>query len=147
MCGVTRPQIYEVWTFGEDGVTREVHPTSRIDVGAGFVGEFATDYLTPSWRRVPIFGVNSINGSVQWLGVPHFVRTDGTAWTDNILDPSTSWGNCGTNTNPNLGSQSGVTYGSVSVPCSGHICAMPAFVRRSPENTRSAVRRVRDNIL
>ena len=31
------PQIHEVWTFGEDGVTREVHPTSQVDVGTGFV--------------------------------------------------------------------------------------------------------------
>ena len=31
------PQIHEVWTFGEDGVTREVHLTSQVDVGTGFV--------------------------------------------------------------------------------------------------------------
>ena len=31
------PQIHEVWTFGDDGVTQEVHPTTRVDVGAGFV--------------------------------------------------------------------------------------------------------------
>ena len=42
------PKIHEVWTYGEDGVTREVHPTARVDVGAGFVGEFDTDYLTPT---------------------------------------------------------------------------------------------------
>ena len=42
------PKIHEVWTFGEDGVTRKVRPTARIDVGA-FVGEcFATNYLTPT---------------------------------------------------------------------------------------------------
>ena len=34
------PQIHEVWTFGEDGVTREVHPTAQVDVSAGLVGEF-----------------------------------------------------------------------------------------------------------
>ena len=36
------PQIHEVWNFGEDGVTPEVHPTAQVDVGTGFVGEFAT---------------------------------------------------------------------------------------------------------
>ena len=41
-------QIHEVWTFGDDGVNREVHPTVQVDVGAIFSGEFSTDYLTPS---------------------------------------------------------------------------------------------------
>ena len=31
-------QIHEVWTFGEDGVTHEVHPTAQVDIGTGFVG-------------------------------------------------------------------------------------------------------------
>ena len=46
-------KIHEVWTFDEDGVTREAHTTARVDVGSGFVGEFFTNYLTPTWRRVP----------------------------------------------------------------------------------------------
>ena len=58
------PQIHEVWTFGEDSVTREVHPTAQVNNGSGFVGEFATNYLTESWSRVSTFGRNSINGSV-----------------------------------------------------------------------------------
>ena len=57
------PQIHEVWTFGEDGVTREIHPTARVDISAGFVGKFTTNYLTPSWRRLPMFVINFINGS------------------------------------------------------------------------------------
>ena len=50
-----QPEIHEVWTFREDGVTREVHPTARVDVGAGFVGNFSNNYLTPSWRRIFMF--------------------------------------------------------------------------------------------
>ena len=49
-----QPQIHEVWTFTEDGVTREIHPTAGVDVGAGFVGEFATDCSTPIWRIVSL---------------------------------------------------------------------------------------------
>ena len=37
------PQIHEVWTFGEDVVTCEVHSIARVDVGAGFVGELLTN--------------------------------------------------------------------------------------------------------
>ena len=59
------PQNREAWTFGEDGVMREVHLTVQVDVGAGLVGEFATNYFTPSWRRIPMFGLNTINGSFQ----------------------------------------------------------------------------------
>ena len=37
-----QPKIHEVWNFREDGVTPEVHPTMRVDIGT-FVGEcFAT---------------------------------------------------------------------------------------------------------
>ena len=34
ICCVNRrhPQIHEVWTFGEDGVTHEVHFTARLDI-------------------------------------------------------------------------------------------------------------------
>ena len=39
-------KILEVWTFIEDGFTREVHPTAWVDVRTGFVGKFATHYLT-----------------------------------------------------------------------------------------------------
>ena len=80
-------QIHEVWTFGDDGFTREVHPTEQEDVGAGFAEKFETDYLTPRWYRVPRFGRNSINGSVEWLGFPDFLRTDGPTWTENVLAP------------------------------------------------------------
>ena len=81
-------QVHKVWTFGEDCITTEVHPTARVDVGAGFIGEFSTNYLIEDGRRIPMFGVNSINGSIQWLGVPYPLRTDGHPWADNMLIPS-----------------------------------------------------------
>ena len=43
-----QPKTHAVWTFGEDGANREVNPTARVDIGAGFVSEFATNYLTPT---------------------------------------------------------------------------------------------------
>ena len=53
-----QPKVHEVWIFGEDGVTPEVHLTARVDVKT-FVGNyFATYYITPTWRRVPMFGRN-----------------------------------------------------------------------------------------
>ena len=72
-----QPGIHEVWTSAEDSVTHEVHLTARVDAGAESVGLFSTDYLTTTWRRVPMFGKNSINGSVNWLIVPDFLRNYG----------------------------------------------------------------------
>ena len=42
-CVDGRDPHHEVWTFGEDSITREVHLTARVDAGARFVGEFATN--------------------------------------------------------------------------------------------------------
>ena len=140
-------QIHDVWTFGKDRVTREVPPTARVDVGAGFVGEFATNYLTEYWRRIPMFGVNSINGSVQWLGVPAPLSTNGSPGTDNTFAPSFDWRTGGTDTNPNWGRKPGGAYGSVAVLWSGPACVMPSYIQRSLENTCSAASRVRDNLL
>ena len=69
-----------------------------------------------------MFGLNSINGSVQLLDVPAPLRTDGTPWTDNILAPSPAWGTGGTDTNPNYGIQPGGPYAvrPVEWSCSCH---------------------------
>ena len=94
-----------------------------------------------------MFGVNSINGSVQWLGVRDFLRTDGPPWSDNLLGPDLSWVDGGTTTNQNWVSQHGGTYGIVVVPCSRPVPVCQAYVRRSPENACAAARRVRDDPL
>ena len=94
-----------------------------------------------------MFRVNLINGSVQWLGVPATLRNYIPPWTDNILAPSPAWGTGGTATNTNWGIQPGGTYSSVAVPWISTVCAMPAYVRRSPENMRRSVCRVHENLL
>ena len=54
--GGQQTEIYEVWTFGDNRITPEVHPTARVDVGA-FVGKcVATNYLTENGLEVPMFG-------------------------------------------------------------------------------------------
>ena len=109
------PKIHKVWTFGEESVTPKARPTVRTDVGA-FVGEcFATNYLTPTWRRIPMFVRNSINGSVKWLGVPNFLRNYGPPWALNLLAPYSNWGKKGSITSLNLGSGSRGYSDSVSI--------------------------------
>ena len=141
------PQIHEVWDFGEDGVTREIHPTAQVDVSAGVFGEFATNCLTESWRRIPIFGRIFINGNVEYLGIPDFHRTVDPAWTAYILSPRSSWGEGDTTTNKNWGSQLGGDSGSVAVPWNCPVCVLPVYRRRVLESMRSAAHCVRDNRL
>ena len=80
-----------------------------------------------------MFAVNSINRSIQCLGVPATLRNYGPPWTDNILVPSPAWGTGGTATNLNWGSQHIRSCGSVAVSWSGPVCAMLAYVRKSKE--------------
>ena len=142
-----KPQYHKIWTFGEDSVTREVHPKARVDVSAGFFEEFATDYLTKSWCRVHMFGRNFINESVEWLGVPDFHRTDGPAWTANILAHHPSWGDRGSSTNPNWVSKSGGYSGGVSISWNFPVHVLPVYHRRFSENTRTPACRVCDDLL
>ena len=75
--GGQKPEIHEVWTFGDNIITPEVHPFARVDVSA-FIGDcFGTNYLAGNGRRVPMFGRKLINGSVKWIGVPGFMWNDG----------------------------------------------------------------------
>ena len=85
-----------------------------------------------------MFGVNSINGSVKWLSVTEFLRTDGPPWTDNLLATSHSQVYGGAITNNNWGSQPCGPYGSVFVLWSGPFHVMPAYIHKIPENARDA---------
>ena len=118
ICSVDVPhhKIHEFWTYREDGVTCKVHPTARVDFSARFVGKFAMDYLTSTWRRVPMFGRNYITGSVEWIGITNFLKYDGPPWNLNLLSPYYIWGYRGSSTSPNWGSGSGGNSGSTSIP-------------------------------
>ena len=94
-----------------------------------------------------MFGVNSVNGNVQWLGVPDFLRTDRPPWTANILAPHPIWGDQVSSTNPNLGSQSVGDSNILSVPWNRHVRVYTVYHQRIFENMCSAVRRVYDDIL
>ena len=94
-----------------------------------------------------MFGRNSMNVSVGWLGVPDFLRTNGPAWTANILDPHLSWGDGGSITNTNWGGQSGGYSGSVSVPWNFPVRVLPVYHRMIYGSMRASARPVCDNLL
>ena len=140
-------EIHEVCTFEEDGVTRKVHPNARVDVAA-FIGEcFATNYLAPTWRRIHMFGRNSINGRVKWPGVPNSLKNYEPPWNLNLLAPCANWGDRGSSTSPNWVSGSGENPDGVFISCNQPACVLPVCHQRIFENTRSAVRCAHENLL
>ena len=88
-----------------------------------------------------------INGSVEWLGVPSFLRNYGPHWADNILCPSPCWGIRGTYEIWALESQPGGRYSGVDVLWHEAVPARLAYFPRSPENMRATACRVCDNLL
>ena len=122
----------------------EFNLTARVYVSTVVVGQLSYDCFTESGCRIPILGIISINGSVEWLGIPDFHITSGPFWTANILAPSYSWGDGGTKTNKNWGIKPGVPYGSVAFPWSRRVPVCLDYVPRSPGNMCTAARRVRD---
>ena len=73
-----------MWCLGSDGITHEIHPTAQVEVDAGTVVQFIINYLAENKHRISIIGKFSINGSVQLLGVPNFVRNSGLLFIENL---------------------------------------------------------------
>ena len=125
----------------------EVHLTAQVDVSAGVMGEFLSNYLTESGRMIPILGRISINGSVEWLCVPNFHITGGPFWSVNLLYTCFSWGDSVTTTNQNWVIQPGGPNGSVAAAWSRPVPVCLAYVRRRLEKMCAPTSRVRDNHL
>ena len=89
-----------------------------------------------------MFGRIYNDGSLEWLGVLDFHRTDGPAWTANILDPCPSWVDGGSTTNPNWGSQYGGASGSVYAPWNNPVHVLPFYHRRIFKNTHALLHAV-----
>ena len=107
--------MHEIWCLSSNGITREVHPTAQVDVGAGVVGQFLYDYLALNGHIIPIIGQISINGSVELLGIPNFFS--GPMFTENLLasHDTTGWVYGGTHIY-NWTVLLGEDYSNVSIP-------------------------------
>ena len=141
-------QIHELWCLGLDNITQEVHPTARVEVVAGTVGELTIDYLAENGRIIPIIRQISINNSVQFLGIPDFFRGSGLSFFPKLQAPNdpTGWGNGGTS-NKNWGVIPGGPHINTSVAWGTTISDRPAYMPRSPFNPRAAARRICDELI
>ena len=80
--GGREPQTHELWSFAEDRITRKVHPFAQIYIDNFSGDSFQTAYATEIGRRMSIYFWKSMNGSVEWLGVPAPSCGTGVAWTE-----------------------------------------------------------------
>ena len=82
----------EIWCLGSDGVTREVHPAAQIDVGAETVGQYSTQYFSENGRIIPVISQNSINRSVESVGITADTWICGLPFIENIQVPTVPHG-------------------------------------------------------
>ena len=127
------PQIHGIWCLCSDGVTREVHWTAQIEVGAGTVGKCTNNYLSENWHRIPIIGQISINGNVKLLGIPDFVRNGGLYFIENLQAPTVPsvWGGDDAS-NHKWGVIPGGGYSNFAVAWGSTVSTCPAYTPRSP---------------
>ena len=126
-----------------DSITHEYHPTEWVDIGAGVVGQFSSNYLTENGRIIPILSQICINGSVEYLVISDFHRTDGPMWVDNLLATRSSWGDGTPNQKWPLSQPR-----NVSVPWNGAVPAPPGYMPAwSPDNMCAAAHRIHDEWL
>ena len=137
-----------MWCLVLDNVTCEIHPEVRVDVGAGTVGQFTTYCLAENGRIITITGQLSINGSVQFLGIPDFSRDSGFSFIENLQAPTipTSWKHINTS-NHNWGVILWGTYIMCSVPWDSTVPARPTYMPKIPENLPAAALCVYDDFL
>ena len=75
-----------------------------------------------------IYGRKSINGSVEWLGVPAPSCGTGFAWTENIFVTNSRWGDGRGYKRWAFATRSRPRFGGRSVPWRGAVPSFPNYV-------------------
>ena len=142
------PQIHELWCLVLDKIICEVHPTAQVEVTAGTVGEFETDYLAENGRRIQIIGQISVNDSVQFLGVPNQGGGSGLALICNLQAhvEATGWGS-GNYSNQDWGGSIFDAHSMTDVAWGASVNPRLAYFPRSPVNPRVSQSRVHNKFL
>ena len=140
------PQIHELWCLCLDRICRKVHSTAYVEVPAGTIRYFVTDYIAKNGRQIPIIGQLSVNGSVQFLGLTDQAWGSGFPFITNLLArvESTGWGSPN-NYNQNWGGQLNDANRIKNVTWGDSVSACPAYLPWSPTNPCAAPHRIRDD--
>ena len=108
------------------------------------MGEFTNNYLAENGRKITIAGELFINNSVQFLGLPDFVRGSRLLFHPNLqatADP-TVWGKCGTS-NQNWGGIRFGPFSQTSVAWGASVDPRLAYLTQSLIKPHAAARRIR----
>ena len=142
------PQIHELCFLGLDNSTREFHPTAQVDIAAGTVLLFTTNYLAENGYRILFIGQLSISRSVQLLGIIDFVRGSALLFIENLQGPTdtTGWGH-GDTSNHKWGVSPRGSYINAAVAWVTTSPDRLDYMHRSPVDSRAAARRVCDDFL
>ena len=136
----------------------EVHPTARIDIPAGTVGFFFTEYFSENGQRNCIIGELSINISIQFIGLSK-IWGSGFPFIPSPRAPdiSSGWGSTGdanSNGNPGFTIVTGIWGGSFSnstMNCSGnwsgYVNSIPCYLLWSPTCSCFDQRLIRNDLL
>ena len=120
----------------------------QVEASTGTVVEFRTNCLAENGHIIPNIGQLSINRSVQFWGIPDFVRGSGLSFIEKLQAPTdtTGWIRSDTS-NKNWGVRPGVPYRNVSVSWGTTVPDNLSYMPMSPVNQRAAANCVRDDFL
>ena len=82
---VREHQIHELWCLGLDGISHESHPTDQVEVIAGIIEEFLTNFFLENAHIILIIGKISVYNSVQILGITDQSGGSGLSFIFNLL--------------------------------------------------------------
>ena len=141
-----QPHIHELWCLGLDRISRKVHPTARLEVPAGTVRYFVTNYLAESGRQIPIIGQLSVNNRVQFLVFSYQSWGSGLMFIPNSqYQVDSIWWESSNNSNQNRGGRFNNSNSITNVVWGASVDARPDYLPRSPVNPRAAQRCLRDD--
>ena len=80
------PQINKLWCLGVDRIFRKVHPTARVEIPDGTVGDFFTNYIAENGCQIGIISKIYVNDSVQFLRLSNQSWVIGLLFIANLMD-------------------------------------------------------------
>ena len=129
-------------------ISSKVHITVHVEVTAGNVGEFITDYLAENGRIIEITRQISVNNSLQFWVLLYQSRESGLPFIYNLLDhvETIGWGN-GKYSNQDWGGRFNYANSITNFTWGASVYPRLDYFPRSPVNPCSDQCRVCNNSL
>ena len=121
------------------GICHKVHPKAHVEVPAGTIREFVTDYLYENGHEILIIGKASVNDSVHFLRLSDQAWVSGFPFIANLLAhvEFTGWGSSN-NSNENWGEQFNYANSITNAAWGASVNACTAYLLQIPVNPHAA---------